>query len=157
MRPGPGEALTAPEELRHLPPPQPSPSYCDPPSSCTHWQTSQDFEANIVVVLIVLLCALICIFALNGAIRCFFTREHTPGLNGETSHNTGKWSLRRVFLKASRFKHILSNIRIGNNTDHLTIFLSYILLNWSCRRSPEAVKYLTELGATDFVLSVGRA
>lgn len=89
MRPAPEPAAVVAtaavaQYVIHLSPPLTSPtaptSRCEP-HACK-WQpysNSSDFEANVAMVLIVLLCALICALALNVAIRCFLRGgDHQP-------------------------------------------------------------------------------
>ncbi|KAG7956054.1 hypothetical protein I3843_11G105200 [Carya illinoinensis] len=80
-------AAAAAPYVIHLPPPISSTttttSRCET-HACRrqpHSNSSGDFEANVAIVLIVLLCALICALALNGAIRCFLrggNDRHAP-------------------------------------------------------------------------------
>jgi E3 ubiquitin-protein ligase ATL10/75/76/77/78 len=84
MRPVLDPATLAPHEI-HLFPPLADPtttSRCEPYAS--RWQpysNSRDFEANAVVIFIVLLCALICALVLNATIRYFLHGGNHPRLD----------------------------------------------------------------------------
>ncbi|KAJ7949010.1 putative RING-H2 finger protein ATL79 [Quillaja saponaria] len=73
MRPSPGTTTIV--HFINISPPLSSPttSTCDPGHDC-RWRpysSAKNFEANVAMVLVLLLCALVCALALNASIRCF--------------------------------------------------------------------------------------
>ncbi|KAL6006668.1 hypothetical protein ACLOJK_032161 [Asimina triloba] len=58
----------------HSPPPS-SASRDSTPSSWFPYHSAGDFQANLVMILIILICALVSALALNAAIRCFLRRH----------------------------------------------------------------------------------
>ncbi|XP_058105165.1 RING-H2 finger protein ATL79-like [Magnolia sinica] len=71
-----------------------SPPLSRDPTSGGTWfpyHSAGDFEANLVMILIILICALVCALALNAAIRCFLRRRRPqpePTTAGKLTHTS---------------------------------------------------------------------